>query len=168
MHSLRFAFSLYMLLCILLWLLFKWIIIHLNSCWNFVSRRVHCWGKWPAQAFCFFFFSKNKRKKNRFMIFWHIYFKVWIFLCCKKNINLVFRIPGFRRNVTNIHIYQKNVFLCVAYGQYPNMFWTLFFYTKNIGSFENVFSHGFLKHNKIIFLHFWILQHVCKTLKGIG
>jgi len=24
----------------------------------------------------------------------------------------------------------------------------LFFYTKNIGSFENVFSHGFLKHKK--------------------
>jgi len=44
----------------------------------------------------------------------------------------------------------------------------LFFYTKNIGSFENVFSHGFLKHKKICFLHFWILQHVCKTPKGIG
>jgi hypothetical protein len=26
-----------------------------------------------------------------------------------------------------------------------------FFYTKNIGSFENVFSHGFLKHNKKLF-----------------
>jgi len=26
-----------------------------------------------------------------------------------------------------------------------------FFYTKNIGSFENVFLHGFLKHNKILF-----------------
>jgi len=46
----------------------------------------------------------------------------------------------------------------------------MFFYIqKNIGSFENVFSHGFLKHNKkIVFLHFWILQHVCKTPKGIG
>ena len=44
-----------------------------------------------------------------------------------------------------------------------------FFYTKNIGSFKNVFSHGFRKHiKKIIFLHFWILQHVCKTPKGIG
>ena len=30
-----------------------------------------------------------------------------------------------------------------------------------------MFSHRFLKH-KIIFLHFWILQHVCKTPKGIG
>jgi hypothetical protein len=42
-----------------------------------------------------------------------------------------------------------------------------FFYTKNIGSFKNVFSHGFFKHN-FFFLHFWILQHVCKTPKGIG
>ena len=42
-------------------------------------------------------------------------------------------------------------------------------YTKNIGSFENVFSHGFLKYKKkIIFLHFWILQHVYNTPKGIG
>jgi hypothetical protein len=66
---------------------------------------------------------------------------------------------------------QKNIFLCVAYGQYSNMFWTFFIYIykRNIWSFENVFSHGFLKHNKkIIFLHFWILQHVCKTPKGIG
>ena len=29
-----------------------------------------------------------------------------------------------------------------------------FIYTKNIGSFENVFSHGFLKHKKICFLAF--------------
>jgi hypothetical protein len=27
---------------------------------------------------------------------------------------------------------------------------------------------GFLNTTKIIFLHFWILQHVCKTPKGIG
>jgi len=26
----------------------------------------------------------------------------------------------------------------------------------------------FLNTTKIIFLHFWILQHVCKTPKGIG
>jgi hypothetical protein len=42
-----------------------------------------------------------------------------VFLYCK-NTNLVFRIPGFRRNVTNIHIYQKKCFH--AYGQYPNIF----------------------------------------------
>jgi hypothetical protein len=51
--------------------------------------------------------------------------------------------------VTNIHIYQKNIFLCVAYGQYPNMFWT---FLKKI--LENVFSHGFLKHNKNYLLAF--------------
>jgi len=47
----------------------------------------------------------------------------------------------------------------------------LFFYIqKNIGSFENMFFHGFLKHkkNNFVFLHFRILQHVCKTPKGIG
>jgi len=45
----------------------------------------------------------------------------------------------------------KNVFLCVAYGHYPNVF----FYKKtNIWSFKNMFLHGFFKHNKkIIFLH---------------
>jgi hypothetical protein len=43
----------------------------------------------------------------------------------------------------------KKMFLCVAYCQYPNMFWTLFYVKKNIGSFKNVFSHGFLKHQKL-------------------
>jgi hypothetical protein len=47
----------------------------------------------------------------------------------------------------------KNIFLCVAYNQYPNMFLT-FFYIKNIGSFENVFSHRFLKHKKNYFFAF--------------
>jgi hypothetical protein len=30
------------------------------------------------------------------------------------------------------------------------------------------FRMDFLNTTKIIFLHFWILQHICKTLKGIG
>jgi hypothetical protein len=30
------------------------------------------------------------------------------------------------------------------------------------------FRMDFLNTTKIIFLYFWILQHVCKTLKGIG
>jgi len=30
------------------------------------------------------------------------------------------------------------------------------------------FRMDFLNTKKIIFLHFWILQHVCKTPKGIG
>jgi len=63
----------------------------------------------------------------------------------------------------------KKCFLCVAYGQYSNIFLKFLLKKTNIWSFENVFLHGFLKHNKkIIFLHFWILQHVCKTPKGIG
>jgi hypothetical protein len=36
-----------------------------------------------------------------------------------------------------------------AYGQYPNIVFTFFLSKKtNIWSFKNVFSHGFLKHNK--------------------
>jgi hypothetical protein len=47
------------------------------------------------------------------------------------------------------------MFLRVVYGQYPKMFLTFFYIKKQIFEvFENVFSHGFLKHNtKIIFLH---------------
>jgi hypothetical protein len=48
--------------------------------------------------------------------------------------------------------YKENIkmFLCVAYSQYSNMFWTFFNKKINIWSFENVFLHGFLKHNKKI------------------
>ena len=63
----------------------------------------------------------------------------------------------------------KNIFLCVAYGQYPNMFWTLFFLYKIFLEVSKMcFRMDFLNTTKIIFLHFWILQHVCKTPKGIG
>jgi hypothetical protein len=50
----------------------------------------------------------------------------------------------------------KKIFLCVPYGQYPNMFFNVFLYIKKqiFKVLENVFSYGFLKHNtKIIFLH---------------
>jgi len=51
---------------------------------------------------------------------------------------------------------------------YIYIYWT-FFKKNNNWSFENVFSHGFLKHNKKLFsCTFGILQHVCKTPKGIG
>jgi len=70
--------------------------------------------------------------------------------------------------------YKTMFFLCVAYGQYSNMFWTLL--KKNIESFENVFSHGFLKHNKNYFLTFLdfynmfvklqrVLAHIPKNTK---
>ena len=48
-------------------------------------------------------------------------------------------------------IYKKNVFLCVAYVQYPNMFWMFFYIQKILEVLKNVFSHGFLKHNKKLF-----------------
>jgi hypothetical protein len=63
----------------------------------------------------------------------------------------------------------KNIFfLCVlAYGQYSNIFWTFFLYKKNWKFWKMCFRMDFL-NIKIIFLHFWILQHVCKTSKGVG
>jgi len=71
--------------------------------------------------------------------------------------------------VWQIYIYiKKNIFLCVAYGQYPNMFWTLIFIQKILEVSKMCFRMDFLNTTKIIFLHFWILQHVCKTPKGIG
>ena len=55
------------------------------------------------------------KKTSNIVVFFHVYFVVFffVFLYCK-NTTLVFRIPGFRRNVTNIHIYQKNVFMHTA------------------------------------------------------
>jgi len=46
-----------------------------------------------------------------------------------------------------------------------------FLYKKTKQIFEVLkmcFRMDFLNTTKIIFLHFWILQHVCKTPKGIG
>jgi len=62
---------------------------------------------------------------------------------------------------------KKCFFLCVAYGQYPNIFWTFFLYKKNWKFWKMCFRMDFL-NTKIILLHFWILQHVCKTPKGVG
>ena len=53
---------------------------------------------------------------------------------------------------------KKNIKKCFCVLHTANTltcFEHFFLYTKNIGSFENVFSHGFLKHKKkFIFLHF--------------
>ena len=43
-----------------------------------------------------------------------------------------------------------------------------FFYIKILEVSKMYFRMDFLNTKKIIFLHFWILQHVCKTPKGIG
>jgi len=68
--------------------------------------------------------------------------------------------------------WQKNIkmFLCVAYGQYPNIFWISSFKKKQIFEVSKLcFRMDFLNTTKNLFLlHFWILQHVCKTPKGIG
>ena len=62
----------------------------------------------------------------------------------------------------------KTMFLRVAYGQYPNMFWTFFYIQKILEVSKMCFRMDFLNtKKKIIFLHFWILQHICKTPKGI-
>jgi len=44
-----------------------------------------------------------------------------------------------------------------------------FIYIKNIlDVLKMCFHMDFVNTTKIIFLHFWILQHVCKTPKGIS
>ena len=43
-----------------------------------------------------------------------------------------------------------------------------FFLKKILEVLKICFRMDFLNTTKIIFLHFWILQHVCKTPKGIG
>jgi hypothetical protein len=50
---------------------------------------------------------------------------------------------------------KKNIFLCVAYGQYPNMFWTLFFLykKKTLEVSKMCFRMDFL-NTKIVFLAF--------------
>jgi hypothetical protein len=142
-----------MLLCNLLWLLFKWIIIHLNSCLNFVSYRVPYWGKWPSRTYFFFFFEKIKEWERD--LFSGIFIlKSKFFYVVKKYIPISYlEYLVFDATAANIYI-SKFIFLCVAYGQYPNMIWMLFFIYQKYWSFENVFSHGFLKHKKICFLAF--------------
>jgi len=44
----------------------------------------------------------------------------------------------------------------------------IFLYKKILEVSKICFRMDFLNTTKIIFLHFWILQHVCKTTKGIG
>ena len=61
------------------------------------------------------------------------------------------------------------MFCFLAYGQYTSIFLKLFFFQKIyiILKFEEkmCFSIDFAKKNH--FLHFEILQHVCKNPKGI-
>ena len=58
----------------------------------------------------------------------------------------------------------------LAYDQYTSIFLKILFVSKNIHYLEfeekNCFNMDFAKKNH--FLHFEILQHVCKNPKGIG
>jgi len=63
----------------------------------------------------------------------------------------------------------KNTFLCVAYGQYQKKYFEhIFFIKKTIFEvLKMCFRMDFLNIKKY-FLAFWIVQHVCKTPKGVG
>ena len=43
-----------------------------------------------------------------------------------------------------------------------------FFIQKILEVLKMCFRMDFLNKKNFVFLHFWILQHVCKTPKGIG
>jgi len=75
-----------------------------------------------------------------------------------------------------------NIFrdVCVLIKKYKKMFYCVLHTANTLTSFfefplkkqifevlKMCFRMDFL-NTKIIFLHFWILQHVCKTPKGIG
>ena len=62
------------------------------------------------------------------------------------------------------------MFSCVLHTANTLTCFERFFYiNKQIFEVSKMcFRMDFLNTTKIIFLHFWILQHVCKTLKGIS
>jgi hypothetical protein len=55
---------------------------------------------------------------------------------------------------------------CVLHTVNTLIFFKIFFLKKIFEVLKMCFRMNFL-NIKIIFLHFWILQHVCKTPKGI-
>jgi len=64
----------------------------------------------------------------------------------------------------------KKMFSCVLHtANTLTCFESFFYINKQIFEVSKMcFRMDFLNTTKIIFLHFWILQHVCKTLKGIS
>jgi len=63
----------------------------------------------------------------------------------------------------------KKMFSCVLHtANTLTCFERSFFIQKIVEVSKMCFRMDFLNTTKIIFLHFWILQHVCKTPKGIG
>jgi len=100
-------------------------------------------------------FLKKKLKERERDLFSGIFILKSEFFYVVKNIytNLVFRIPGFRRNCGKYTYISKFVFLCIAYNQYPNMFWTFFFlYKKIYWKFSKMcFRMDFLNTTKLFF-----------------
>jgi hypothetical protein len=107
---------------------------------------------WLPHAYGFFLFQLQNFK---LIWLWTVFYELFQASCKSYNMydGLLLSILMFTSNCVVCVLPKKNVYLCVAYDQYPNILWT-FFYIKNIESFENVFSHGFLKHNKNYFLAF--------------
>jgi hypothetical protein len=63
----------------------------------------------------------------------------------------------------------KNIFCVLHMANILTCFERFFFYKKQIFEVSKMcFRMDFLNTTKIIFLHFWILQHVCKTPKDIA
>jgi len=63
----------------------------------------------------------------------------------------------------------EKIFSCVLHtANTLTCFERSFFKKKILEVSKMCFRMDFLNTTKIIFLHFWILQHVCKTPKGIG
>ena len=116
----------------------------------------------------------QKKTSNIVVFLLYLFYGFVIFFILWKYKSSI-KIPGFSMKCCK-YIYmseKQKIFSCVLHTANTltcfECFFFIYIYKKNIWSFKNVFSHGFLKHNKkFIFLHFWILQHVCKTPKGIG
>jgi len=63
----------------------------------------------------------------------------------------------------------KKMLSCVLHTANTLTYFERFFYIQKILEvLKMYFRMDFLNTTKIVFLHFWILQHVCKTPKGIS
>jgi hypothetical protein len=122
---------------------------------------------------CFSFKTNGQTYIQDSILSWYIRLcLIWIVLSlqwilkyrCVRLVSLIMML-----DLIVLFVFWQNMifFLCVAYGQYPNMFLTFFIKKTNIWNFKNVFLHGFLKKKKY-FLASWILQRVCKFLRVLA
>jgi len=115
------------LFCFVLCLYYSSELIHLNSNSPFFERtapplcpvRSLAWASDPAGPTFFFFFKKNKRNRKRFMIFWHIYFKVWIFFYVVKKISISYLEYPVFDTMWQIYICIKKMFLVCCIQPIP-------------------------------------------------